>query len=120
MKHILLSISFIVLFWTHLYAQTIYTIGPTIHICFGKSSVIYNYGVEGAVWNSKGLGIDAGFEFYKTGFRFYTEIEAVMGFMGASIGPVIEFPLKEDIRLGFQESLWINYYLGVDYKRRTF
>jgi uncharacterized membrane protein len=122
MKRFLFLFSSITVFCFYSKAQSVYTIGPTIQICFDKTSHKISYGIEGAMWDIKRtfLGINMGIEFYNSGFRLYSELESGFIFLGTSLGPVIEQPFHEQGKLGLQISGWVNYYLGFDYKRRFF
>jgi hypothetical protein len=100
-------------------AQEFWTIGPMLKINFGgEKKWTVSYALEGAYWNVSAFphSADVGLEFEKGKFRIYSEAQTGIGVAGLSAGPVLQF--GSGIKLGWQGSLWVNYYLGADYRIR--
>ena len=103
------------------FSQQLWTIGPMYHVNFGNGKAHGSFAIEVAYWNVKHFpySIDGGIEFEKGSFRMYSELQTGIIVTGISIGPVLEFNLeKSKVGLGFQGSVWANYYFGVDYRYR--
>ena len=100
-------------------AQSIWTIGPMLHVNFGggqKKSV--SFALETAYWNVAGwpYSVDFGVEFDRKKTRLYSEFQTGIGLAGASAGPVFQFGKDSGPKLGLQVTTWVNYYLGLDYR----
>jgi hypothetical protein len=55
----------------------------------------------------------------KKRIRLYGEVQTGIGVAGISAGPVIEIQTDTpSIKLGYQASIWGNYYLGFDFRYR--
>lgn len=121
MKKYLVLISFILICYHKLHSQSIWTIGPMLHININDKKLKCSYSLEVAYWNFNGFpwSIDGALEFERKKFRLYTEGQTGFGLGGISSGPVLEFN-KEDKKtyLGWQSSVWGNYYLGFDIRYR--
>lgn len=103
------------------FAQEIWTIGPMLHINFGKEKRTTAFSIEAAYWNIDHFiySFDGGLEIERGKLRLYSEAQTGLGVTGLSLGPVVEFNFKESkTRLGVQGSCWINYIFGVDYRMR--
>lgn len=102
-------------------SQTIWSIGPMLHVNIGNQKVKCSWNVEAAYWNFSAFpwSIDMAIEIEKRKTRFYSELQTGIGVGGISIGPVLEFN-REDKKtnVGWQSSLWGNYYLGFDFRYR--
>ena len=108
---------------TNIFSQTIWTIGPMLHINFGGDKPHISYAIESSYWDLSHFyyGVDAGFEFEpkakKT--RIYSEIQTGFGLAGIALGPLLEINRTEKkIHLGIQTSIWGNYFIGVDLRKR--
>lgn len=104
-------------------AQTreIWMLGPTLHFNIGGDKVRASWGVELSYWNYQSFpySVDFGIEFEKRKLRLYTEAQTGLGFVGIAAGPVFEANFEEKkVHLGFQSSLWINYFLGANFRYR--
>jgi hypothetical protein len=111
----LLIITFIV------YSQDAWTLGPMLHVNFGEGKPTVSYGIEGAYWDFSHFyyGIDGGFEFGDNKVRLYGELETGLYVVGMGMGPVLEYnSIQSKVHLGFQYSIWANYFLGLDYRKR--
>lgn len=118
---ILLSSIFILSFSFKAFAQEVWTIGPMLHYNFGGEKRHFSWAVELAYWNIKNVpySFDAGIEFGKKRVRIYGEAQTGIGVTGLSVGPVLEINKAEHkAHLGFQTTLWVNYFVGVDYRYR--
>jgi hypothetical protein len=103
------------------YSQEAWLIGPMVHINFGGEKTHVSYAVECSVWDAQHpfYGADAGIEFERNRVRIYSELQAGLLLTGVSAGPVLEInTLKNTAHLGFQSSVWANYFVGVDYRKR--
>jgi len=102
-------------------AQSLWTIGPMVHWNIGNKMTRASWGVEFAYWNWNHFpySIDGGMEFGRQRIRLYSEAQTGIGILGLSAGPVLEFQTKKPaLRLGFQGSLWANYFGGVNLRFR--
>jgi len=103
-------------------AQSIWTIGPMLHINFSKGNKpSTSFSLECAYWNFNGFpySIDFACEFEKERIRFYTEGQTGIGLLGVSVGPVLEYTKKsKKSHLGWQTTYWGNYFLGFDVRKR--
>ena len=102
-------------------SQIVYTIGPMIHLNFGGEHLKVSYAVECSYWNLKNIyyGIDGGIEFEKNAIRLYSELQTGFGLAGISAGPVLELnTIKSKFYLGFQSTIWANFFVGIDYRKR--
>ncbi|MGC3943873.1 MAG: hypothetical protein QM762_04925 [Chryseolinea sp.] len=100
-------------------AQTIWTVGPMLHVNFGggqKKSV--SFAIETAYWNvvKWPYSFDFGIEFDRKKTRLYSEFQTGIGIAGISAGPVFQFGKDSGPKLGMQVTSWVNYYLGFDYR----
>jgi hypothetical protein len=103
------------------WSQTIWTVGPMFHINIGGEKVRCSYALEFAYWNFSHFpySLDMAIEFEKKRIRLYSEAQTGIGVAGISAGPVFEIQTdKPACKLGFQGSLWANYYLGFDLRIR--
>ncbi len=101
--------------------QTIWTIGPMLHINIGGEKVKASYALEVAYWNFTHFphSVDFAMEFERKRIRLYSEAQTGIGVAGIAAGPVIEFQTdKPAVRFGFQGSVWANYFLGFDFRLR--
>ncbi len=102
-------------------AQSLWTIGPMLHINFGKEKNHFSFALEVAYWNIKNVpySIDGGIEFSKKRTRFYSEVQTGIGVAGVSLGPVLEInKVEHKVHFGYQTTFWLNYWIGVDYRYR--
>ncbi len=102
-------------------SQSIWTIGPMLHVNFGGEKVKASFGIECAYWNFSGFpySIDMATEFEKHKIRFYSEIQTGVGLAGIAAGPIMEIQTdKSAVKLGIQGSVWANYFLGFDIRTR--
>lgn len=111
-------------FCSNLRAQTkeVWMFGPMLHFNFGDDKVRASFGIELSYWNYESFpySFDAGLEFEKKKIRIYSEAQCGVGVAGISAGPVMEFRTDETkLNLGFQGSLWGNYFLGFDLRYRA-
>jgi hypothetical protein len=119
-KRLLLAVT-ILLTSTASFAQEIWTIGPMVHINFGREKRTTAFSIEAAYWNITHFiySVDAGIEIERGKLRLYSEGQTGLGVTGVSVGPIVEFNFNESkVRLGVQGSCWINYILGADYRLR--
>ncbi|MFN5183371.1 MAG: hypothetical protein ACK5D5_10160 [Bacteroidota bacterium] len=109
------------IFSKNISSQSIWTIGPMLHVNFGDSKTRCSWNLEAAYWNFSGFpwSVDMALEFEKQKFRFYSEIQTGVGVAGLSSGPVLEFNREEHkLAFGWQASVWGNYYWGFDLRYR--
>jgi hypothetical protein len=102
-------------------AQTIWTVGPMLHVNFGAKKIRVSYALEFAYWNFSHFpySIDFAAEYEKKRIRFYSELQTGIGVTGVAAGPVLEFQTDSSkVKLGFQYSFWANYYWGFDFRMR--
>lgn len=100
----------------------VWMIGPMLHFNFSEKKMHTSFGVELAYWNYEKFpySIDGGIEFEKGKFRFYTEGQTGIGLLGISMGPVMEYRKEiKNMHLGFQGSVWANYFGGIDLRYRA-
>ncbi len=112
---------FVIYSYNKVKAQSIWTAGPMLHININDKKLKCSYSLEVAYWNFKGFpwSIDGAIEFERKKFRLYTEAQTGFGLAGISSGPVFEINREDKkIGLGWQSSLWGNYYLGFDIRFR--
>jgi hypothetical protein len=103
------------------YSQSIWTAGPMLHVNFGAGKATFSWAIEVAYWNFDGFpySVDAAMEFDKRKTRIYSELQTGVGLAGISAGPVLEFQKEESkLKLGWQGSVWGNYFLGFDIRAR--
>ena len=103
------------------FGQEVWMIGPMLHYNFGKEKNHFSWAIELAYWNVKKFpySVDAGLEFSKKRTRLYSEVQTGIGVAGLSVGPVLEFnKVEKKLRLGYQTTFWLNYFIGVDYRYR--
>ena len=99
----------------------VWMLGPMLHINFGGEKTRASWGLELAYWNYNGFpySFDGCLEFEKQKIRLYSEVQTGIGLAGLSMGPVVEFRSQEkNVKLGFQGSIWANYFLGFDFRIR--
>src|SRR6476620_4817999 len=109
MPKIFSKIIFILLFSSVLAkSQSIWTIGPMLHVNIGAKKFRASWGLEAAYWNFSGFPYSLDFcaEFEKKKTRLYAEAQTGVGVAGLSAGPVIEFNREESkTKAGFQFSV---------------
>lgn len=121
MKRIILIVVIFISFNLKTFGQEVWTIGPMIHYSFGGDKRHFSWAIELAYWNIKDVpySFDAAVEFSKKRFRIYSEVQTGVGAAGVSIGPVLEINKEErKAHLGFQTTVWANYFIGLDYRYR--
>ena len=124
MRKSFLLIKFLVIisvFTNPVEAQTIWTIGPMLHVNFGDEKTVCSWNMEVAYWNFSGFpwSVDMGLEFERKKFRIYTEGQTGIGVAGIASGPVFEINrVDKKESLGWQSSVWGNYYWGFDIRYR--
>jgi len=104
-------------------AQEIWTVGPMLHVNFGREKPTVSVAIEAAYWNVTTFpySVDFGIEFdRRKTTRFYSELQTGIGVAGISVGPVLQVGGGDGAKLGLQGTAWINYYLGLDYRMRFF
>src|SRR4051812_2972113 len=104
-------------------AQEIWTVGPMLHVNFGRGKPTVSFAIEAAYWNVTNFphSVDFGIEFdRRKTTRFYSELQTGIGVAGVSAGPVLQVGGGDGAKLGLQGTGWINYYIGVDYRMRFF
>lgn len=104
-------------------AQEVWTIGPMLHLNFGRGKPTVSFAIEAAYWNISNFphSVDFGIEFdRRKTTRFYSELQTGIGVAGVSVGPVLQLGGGDGAKLGLQGTAWINYYIGVDYRMRFF
>lgn len=100
----------------------IWMIGPMLHTNFGIDGIHFSLALEASYWDITHFpyGYDAGIEFEKNKVRIYTELQSGIGLAGISGGPVLQLPTIENkAKLGFQGSVWANYFVGIDLRLRV-
>lgn len=98
----------------------VYMFGPMLHLNISKK-VTASFGLELAYWNYEHFpySFDCGLEFERKKIRLYSEAQTGIGLAGISAGPVAEFRTdSSSFHLGFQSSVWCNYFLGFDVRYR--
>lgn len=121
MKKIIAILLFFFCYNLKYFGQSVWTIGPFLHYNFGGEKRHFSWALEIAYWNIKNVpySIDGGIEFGKKRVRLYSEVQTGIGVTGVSIGPVLEInKIEKKVRLGYQTTLWINYFIGLDYRYR--
>ena len=121
MKKSFLILLSIILVSGFIKAQTIWTIGPMLHVNFGEGKTRCSYSLETAYWNFSGFpwSVDFAMEFEKKKIRIYSEGQTGFGLGGIAAGPVLEFNKENNkTSLGWQASIWGNYYWGFDLRYR--
>jgi hypothetical protein len=97
-------------------------VGPMLHLQFGEHGHYLGYGLEASYWNFLGgvwpYGVDVGAEFGHGHFRIYSEAQASLVVTGFSMGPVLEIGGEHGTNLGWQNTLWAAYVLGLDMRWR--
>ena len=104
-------------------AQEVWTVGPMLHVNFGREKPTVSFAMEVAYWNISNFphSVDFGIEFdRRKTTRFYSELQTGIGLAGVSAGPVLQVGGGDGAKLGLQGTAWINYYIGVDYRMRFF
>jgi len=112
----------ILLYCFSLKSQTIWTVGPMLHVNIGNEKVRASWSLEFAYWNFRHFPYSFDFcaEFEKKRIRLYSEAQTGIGIAGISAGPVMEIQTDESkVKLGLQGSVWGNYFLGFDLRFRT-
>ena len=107
----------------HAMAQEVWTVGPMLHLNFGRGKPTVSFAMEAAYWNVKNVpySVDFGIEFdRRKTTRFYSELQTGIGVAGVSVGPVFQVGGGDGAKLGLQGTAWINYYIGLDYRMRFF
>jgi hypothetical protein len=102
-------------------AQEVWTFGPMIQVNFGGEKTNISYGIEGAYWNLSHFyyGVDGGLEYGNNRMRLYSELQTGFGLAGIAMGPVLEYNTTvSQAHMGFQYTIWANYFFGFDYRRR--
>jgi hypothetical protein len=120
---ILIITAFLFIVNLHALAQEIWTIGPMLHLNFGRGKPSVSFALEGAYWNVSNFpySVDFGIEFdRRKTTRFYSELQTGIGVAGVSAGPVLQVGGGDGAKLGLQGTGWINYYIGLDYRMRFF
>ena len=111
----------LLLFISRVSSQTIWTVGPMLHVNFGGEKTRASWALEFAYWNFSHFpySFDFAAEFQKGRIRLYTEAQTGIGIAGISSGPVLEIQTDNPaLKVGFQCSVWGNYYLGFDLRLR--
>jgi hypothetical protein len=119
-KRVIVTVIFMLSFFCN-FSQTIWTVGPMIHFNIGGKQKQFSYSLEFAYWNFSHFpySVDFAAEFAKKRIRLYSELQTGIGIAGLSAGPVFEIQTdKPACKLGFQGSVWGNYYLGFDLRFR--
>lgn len=99
----------------------VWMIGPMLHFNFSEKKMNTSFGIELAYWNYDKIpySFDGGIEFAKGKFRVYSEAQTGIGFLGVSLGPVLEYQRAESRwKVGAQGSVWANYFGGFDLRYR--
>lgn len=122
-KKIFAGILFLIVF-SRLQAQTsdVWMFGPMLHVNFGGEKTRLSYAFEVAYWNYESFpySIDFAIELEKGKTRFYTEAQTGIGVTGLAGGPVLEYrSADKKLKLGFQGSVWANYFWGFDLRLRA-
>jgi hypothetical protein len=122
-RRILIIAAFLFIANVNAIAQEVWTIGPMLHLNFGREKPTVSFAMEVAYWNISNFphSVDFGIEFdRKKTRRFYSELQTGIGVAGVSVGPVFQVGGGEGAKLGLQGTAWINYYVGLDYRMRFF
>lgn len=123
MKKKIFSLILFTLLFSRLQAQgsQVWMFGPMLHVNFGGEKTRLSYGLEVSYWNYKNFpySFDLGIELEKGKSRLYTEVQTGVGFAGIASGPVLEYrSMDKKLKLGFQGSIWANYFWGFDLRLR--
>ncbi|HET6244236.1 MAG: hypothetical protein H0V01_15780 [Bacteroidetes bacterium] len=123
MKKLFFCIFFFLLL-THVQAQNGQTwmFGPMVHVNFGGEKTSVSYALEFSYWNYRSFpySFDFAFELEKGKMRIYSEAQTGVGFAGIAAGPVLEYSsIAQKLNLGFQGSVWGNYFWGFDMRVRN-
>ncbi|MDQ3193137.1 MAG: hypothetical protein M3Q58_16255 [Bacteroidota bacterium] len=90
---------------------------------FGGEKPRVSYALELSYWNYKSFpySFDFAFEIERGKMRIYSEAQTGIAFAGLAAGPVIEYDSNiQNLKLGFQGSIWANYFWGFDIRARSF
>jgi hypothetical protein len=120
---ILIITAFLFLVSVNALSQEIWTVGPMLHVNFGRGKPTVSFAIEVAYWNVAKFphSVDFGIEFdRRKTTRFYSELQTGIGVAGVSAGPVLQVGGGDGAKLGLQATGWINYYIGLDYRMRFF
>jgi hypothetical protein len=120
---ILITTAFFFIVSSSALAQEIWTVGPMLHVNFGRGKPTVSFAIEAAYWNVSKFphSVDFGIEFdRRKTTRFYSELQTGIGVAGVSAGPVLQVGGGDGAKLGLQGTAWINYYIGLDYRMRFF
>ena len=101
--------------------REIWMFGPMMHVNFGGEKTRVSWALEFSYWNYQRFpySFDFAFEFERGKMRLYSEAQTGFGFGGIAAGPVFEFGSNVNKpRIGFQGSIWGNYFLGFDIRTR--
>ena len=102
-------------------AQSVYTVGPMLHINIGNKCLKASLGFELAYWSfSHNLpyGYNIGIEHQKSKLRIYTEVQTGIIWGGISAGPCLEIRKDSCCKLFLQTSVWANAIIGIDFRFR--
>ena len=99
----------------------IFMIGPMVHVNLTKAGTpAWSFALEGSYWayDDAPVGVDVGLEYdLQRGVRLYSELETGFFLGGLAVGPALQFG-SGGASFGFQCSLWLNYFAGVDIRFR--
>lgn len=110
-------------------ADTFFTVGPMVHLNWGRGETHLSYAVELSFWTPTDaftnpvededplVGFDIGLEYGASKFRLYSEAQAGF-YYGGSMGPYLEFTEGELTGYGVQSSVWGLLVLGMDLRAR--
>lgn len=101
--------------------REVWMLGPMLHFNFGNKQMHTSFGIELSYWNYNHFpySVDGGIEFEKKKIRLYSEAQTGIGFLGISMGPVIELQTDEyKLKGGLQGSGWVNYFGGFNLRFR--
>jgi len=102
-------------------AQSVYSVGPMLHINIGNKHVKASFGFELAYWSfshTLPYGCDIGIEHQKSKWRVYTEAQAGIIWGGISAGPCLEIRKDSSCKMFIQTSIWANALIGIDLRFR--
>lgn len=124
MRKYILTVFLVISLSTEVFPQKpqVWMLGPMLHFNFGNKQMHTSFGLEVAYWNYDKFpySVDLGFEFEKSKFRLYSEAQTGIGFLGVSMGPVMELGGGEHkVKGGIQGSGWLNYFGGIDLRFRA-
>ena len=118
---IIIAFVFVISSLSNLRGQQIYyTIGPMFHFNIGGKQMKTSFGMEFSYWNYNHFpySVDFGFDFQKSKFRLYSEMQTGIVALGLSSGPYMELRKNAPVNFGLQGSLWANCILGMDMRFR--